>query len=169
MAEDSNYEVPHRRRRQQKTDYKNRLKLLKSGKPRAVVRLSNQHTRVQIADYKQDGDENKAQTLSKELREHGWEHNTGNIPAAYLTGYLAGHKTDNKEALLDSGLRSINEEGRVYAAIKGLKDAGIEVPAGEEVLPSDERVKGEHIKEMTDKNIPEEVEKVKENIQGEYN
>jgi len=169
MAEDSNYEVPHRRRRKQKTDYKNRLKLLKSGKPRAVVRLSNKHTRVHLTEYEKEGDTSSAQTISKELKDLGWENNTGSIPAAYLTGYLAGHKAELDEALLDAGLRHINEEGRVYAAVKGLRDAGVNVPAGEKVLPNEERTKGEHIKEMTDKNVPENFENVKENIEGEYN
>lgn len=169
MADTSNYEVPHRRRREQKTDYKKRLKLLKSGKPRAVIRLSNKNARVQIAHYKEEGDENEAQTLSKELKEYGWEQNTGNIPAAYLTGYLAGQKTDNKEALLDKGLRNINEGGRVYAAVKGLQDAGVEVPAGEKVLPTEERIRGEHIEEITGEDVPKNFDQVKENIRGEYN
>ncbi|MFB6182522.1 MAG: 50S ribosomal protein L18 [Candidatus Nanohaloarchaea archaeon] len=168
MADTSNYEVPFRRRREKKTDYKQRLKLLKSGKPRAVIRISNQHTRVHLSYYNQEGDENKAQTLSKELEEYGWENHTGNLPAAYLTGYLAGHKTDAEEAVLDIGLRKNKEGGRIFAALKGLIDAGVNIPAGEESFPPEARIKGKHIEEMKNTEITQNFEKVKENIQGEY-
>lgn len=165
---DSNYEVPFRRRREQKTDYKQRKKLLKSGKPRAVVRLSNNHTRVHLSHYEREGDINTAQTLSKELEDYGWEHHTGNLPAAYLTGYLAGHKADSDEAVLDLGLREMNHGGRMFAALKGMIDAGVDIPAGEEIFPEEPRLRGEHIKEMSGKNVPENFETVKENIEGDF-
>lgn len=168
MADDSNYRVPKRRRREQSTDYKQRLELLKSGKPRAVVRLSNNHTRVQLTKFDREGDENTAQTVSKELEEHGWDEHTGNLPAAYLTGYLAGMKSDDDEAVLDVGLKSVKKGGRLFAAVKGLQDAGVHVPAGEEMIPDEERLRGEHIEEMKDSNITETFETVKENIEGEY-
>lgn len=165
---DSNYQLPFRRRREQKTDYKQRKKLLKSGKPRAVVRLSNNHTRVHLSHYERDGDRNTAQTVSKELEEYGWEHHTGNLPAAYLTGYLAGHKADSDEAVLDLGLKEMNKGGKMFAALKGLIDAGVDVPAGEEIFPEESRIRGEHIKEMSDKDVPSNFETVKENIEGEF-
>ena len=34
---------------------------------------------------------------------------------------------------------------RVFAALKGAVEAGLEIPHGEEILPSDERAKGAHI------------------------
>ncbi|MFB6209667.1 MAG: 50S ribosomal protein L18 [Candidatus Nanohaloarchaea archaeon] len=168
MADTSNYEVPFRRRREQKTDYKLRKNLIKSGKPRAVVRVSNNHTRVHLAHYQREGDVNEAQTLSRELEDFGWENHTGNLPAAYLTGYLAGMKAESDEAVLDIGLREKNKGGRMFAALKGLIDAGVEIPAGEEVFPDESRIRGEHIEEMTDKKLPENFETVKENIKGEY-
>ncbi|PSH00285.1 MAG: 50S ribosomal protein L18 [Nanohaloarchaea archaeon SW_4_43_9] len=167
MADNTNYEVPFRRRREQKTDYKQRRNLLKSGKPRAVVRLSNNHTRVHIAHYNRDGDKNTAQTVSKELEDHGWEYHTGNLPATYLTGYLAGMKADVDEAVLDLGIKETKKGGKMFAALQGLKDAGIEIPAGEEVIPEKSRIRGEHIKEMTGNNVPENFETVKKNIEGE--
>ena len=166
---DSNYRVKKRRRREQATDYKQRLELLKSGVPRAVVRTSNKHTRVHLADFNREGDENQAQTISKELAEHGWDESTSNLPAAYLTGYLAGMKADSDEAVLDVGLRQVKSGGRMFAAVKGLRDAGVHVPAGEKMFPSEERTRGEHIEEMkNDSNITETFETVKENIEGEY-
>jgi large subunit ribosomal protein L18 len=165
---DSNYQLPFRRRREQKTDYKQRQKLLKSGKPRAVVRLSNNHTRVHLSHYERDGDRNTAQTVSKELEDYGWEHHTGNLPAAYLTGYLAGHKADSEEAVLDLGLKEMNKGGKMFAALKGIIDAGVHVPAGDEIFPEESRIRGEHIKEMSDKDVPSNFETVKENIEGEF-
>lgn len=168
MADSSNYRVPKRRRREQSTDYKKRLELLKSGKPRVVVRLSNNHTRVQLSSFNREGDENTAQTLSKELEGYGWDEHTGNLPAAYLTGYLAGSKTSEKEAVLDVGLRSVKEGGRLFAAVKGLQDAGVEVPAGEQMIPEEERLRGEHIEEMRDSDITKTFEEVKQNIDEEF-
>ena len=168
MADSTNYQVPFRRRKEQKTDYDQRLKLLKSGKPRAVVRLSNNHTRVHIAEYEEEGDRNQAQTLSKELAEYGWEGHTANLPAAYLTGFLAGKKADVEEAILDLGLKEKKKGGKMFAALKGLIDAGIEIPAGEEIFPSEERIRGEHIKEMKGEDVPANFEETKEEIEGEF-
>lgn len=168
MADSTNYQVPFRRRKEQKTDYDQRLKLLKSGKPRAVVRLSNNHTRVHIAEYKKDGDENQAQTLSNELEEYGWEGHTGNLPSAYLTGFLAGKKADVDEAILDLGLKEKKKGGTMFAALKGLIDAGVEIPAGKEIFPAEERIRGEHIKEMKGDDVPANFEETKEAIEGEF-
>ncbi len=168
MADSSNYQVPFRRRQEQKTDYDQRLELLKSGSPRVVVRLSNNHTRVQISEYEREGDQNTAQTISKELKEYGWDEHTGNLPAAYLTGFLAGMKADVDEAVLDVGLRSVKKGGRLFAAIQGLRDAEVHVPAGEEMIPGEGRLRGEHIEEMHGNDITDTFEKVKENIEGDY-
>ncbi len=168
MADNSNYQVPFRRRREQKTDYKQRLKLLKSDTPRVAVRTSNNHTRAQLSYYDNKGDKNTAQTISKELEEYGWENHTGNIPAAYLTGFLAGKKADADKAILDTGLRETKTGARMFAAAQGLNDAGVEVPVGQKMVPSEERIKGEHIKEMTDKDVPSNFEEVKENIEGDF-
>lgn len=167
MADDSNYQVPFRRRREQKTDYDQRLELLKSGKTRAVVRLSNNHTRVHLVEYSPEGDENNAQTVSKQLEEYGWDGHTGNLPAAYLTGYLAGMKTDVEEAVLDVGLRSVKAGSRIFAAVQGLKDAGVEIPVGEDMVPDKPRLKGEHIEEIRGTDTTQTFEKVKQNIESE--
>ena len=60
-------------------------------------------------------------------------------PRAYLTGYLAGKraaKNGIEDAVLDIGLRGPAKGSAVFAALKGMIDAGIEIPHGEEVLPS---------------------------------
>jgi len=168
MGETSNYEKPLNRRKDQKTDYEQRLQLIKSDKPRAVVRTSNNHTRVHISEYNPEGDENSAQTISKDLEDYGWEHHTGNLPAAYLTGFLAGMRADTDEAVLDIGLRKDAREGRIFAAVQGMRDAGVEVPVGEEALPEESRMRGEHIEEMTGKDVPGNLEEVKEKIEGDF-
>ena len=38
---------------------------------------------------------------------------------------------------------------RIYAAIKGVVDAGVNVPHSSEIFPEDERIRGEHIKKYT--------------------
>jgi large subunit ribosomal protein L18 len=168
MAQDSNKKIPHRRRREQKTDYQSRRKLLKSAKHRAVVRTSNKHTRVHLSHYKPEGDENTAQVISKQLSEYGWEQNTGNLPSAYLTGFLAGMKAGEDEAVLDIGTREKKNGGRIFAAVKGMNDAGLKVPVGEEAVPEQTRLRGEHIKEMRDEDVPSNFEEVKEKIRGDF-
>ncbi len=168
MADDVNQKVPHRRRREQKTDYQQRKKLIKSGKARAVVRTSNKHTRTHLAQFKPEGDENSAQAVSSELEEYGWEHNTGNLPAAYLTGFLTGMKAEKDEAILDLGIKEKKDGGRIFAAIQGMNDAGIEIPVGEEAVPEEERLRGEHIVEITGEEVSKNFEEVKENIRGDF-
>ena len=56
MATHKKHVVPFRRKREGKTDYRLRLKLLMGRKPRLVVRLSNAHVSAQIVIYKKEGD-----------------------------------------------------------------------------------------------------------------
>ncbi len=51
----------------------------------------------------------------------------------------------SKRAILDTGLHISSKGTRIYAALKGVLDAGIEVPHGEEILPDEDRIKGKHI------------------------
>jgi large subunit ribosomal protein L18 len=94
------------------------------------------------------GDSTVASAISTELGGHGWTAGTGNIPAAYLTGLLAGLRAKSrgvKEVILDVGLNPPVKGSRVYAALKGAVDAGLEVPHDPEVLPTEARLAGEHI------------------------
>jgi len=50
------YSVKPRRRREGKTDYRKRLKLLRSRKVRMVVRKSIKNTQIQFVEYKEGGD-----------------------------------------------------------------------------------------------------------------
>ena len=56
---------------------------------------------------------------------------------------------------------------KLYAALKGVVDAGITIPASEEIFPSDERLSGSHIPDADKKKIVETFNQVKSKINGE--
>ena len=142
------FNVQFRRKREGKTNYKKRLRLLLAGKPRLVIRPSLRNITVQIAEYHPKGDKIIVSAHSSELNKLGWKFNKGNLPAAYLTGLLAGKKAKDKglkEIILDIGLNSPVKGARIFACLKGVVDAGVNVPVSEEILPKEDRIKGIHI------------------------
>ena len=73
---------------------------------------------------------------------------------------LLGLKAKNKnikEAVLDIGFRSPVKGSLVYTVLKGAVDAGLKVPHSTEILPSEDRIKGTHMKKSN-------FEQVKANI-----
>ncbi|MCG1003946.1 MULTISPECIES: 50S ribosomal protein L18 [Halobacterium] len=153
MATGPRYKVPMRRRREVRTDYHQRLRLLKSGKPRLVARKSNKHVTAQLVVTGPDGDETIASAHSSDLAEYGWEAPTGNLPAAYLTGLLAGVRakdSDADEAVLDIGLNTATPGSKVFAIQEGAIDAGLDVPHNDSVLADWSRTRGEHIAEYAE-------------------
>ncbi|RLG18171.1 50S ribosomal protein L18, partial [Candidatus Micrarchaeota archaeon] len=83
------YKVKFRRRRENKTDYKRRFALLKSGKVRLVVRRSNRNVIVHFVQHDEKGDKTLCFVNSKALSKFSWNPKR-NLPTAYLTGLLAG-------------------------------------------------------------------------------
>jgi large subunit ribosomal protein L18 len=79
-----------RRRREGKTNYHARLKLVLSGKKRLVVRASLHSIVVQVVDASLKGDKILVSAHSRQLQKYGWKYNPGNVPSAYLVGYLCG-------------------------------------------------------------------------------
>jgi len=153
MATGPRYKVPMRRRREVRTDYHQRLRLLKSGKPRLVARKSNKHVTAQLVVTGPDGDETIASAHSSDLAEYGWEAPTGNLPAAYLTGLLAGVRaqdSDAEAAVLDIGLNSATPGSKVFAIQEGAIDAGLDIPHNDSVLADWSRTRGEHIAEYAE-------------------
>ncbi|GAB3034838.1 50S ribosomal protein L18 [Natronobiforma cellulositropha] len=153
MATGPRYKVPMRRRREVRTDYHQRLRLLKSGKPRLVARVSNAHTTAQLVSPGPNGDVTHASAHSSDLTEYGWEAPTGNLPAAYLTGLLAGLRAVEagvEEAVLDIGLNTATPGSKVFAVQEGAIDAGLEVPHNDSVLADWSRTRGEHIAEYAE-------------------
>jgi large subunit ribosomal protein L18 len=140
--------VPYRRRAEGKTDYRARRAFVVSGKPRLVVRGTLRNMTAQIVVAKPKGDVALVSAHSKELSDYEWKASGGSIPSAYLTGFLCGLKAKSKgveQAILDIGLRSPSKGARVFAALKGVLDAGVDVPHSEEKLPDEDRIEGKHI------------------------
>jgi large subunit ribosomal protein L18 len=149
MARNSTYCTPFRRRREGKTDYRARKAFIVSGKPRLVVRSSINNITAQIIVAKPHGDEVLVSANSRELTDkYGWKAPRGNLPAAYLTGFLCGQKAKKQgagETILDIGLRSPSKGARIFAVLKGVLDAGINVPHSEEKLPDERSIEGQRI------------------------
>jgi len=149
MATGPRYRVPFRRRREGKTNYRSRRALVLSKVPRLVVRLTLKHAIVQIIEAEAIGDKVIVSAHSRELtKTYGWLSNGGNVPAAYLTGLLCGFKAMSngvEKAFLDVGLHIPSKGTRIFAALKGVVDAGVEVPHGEDILPDESRISGKHI------------------------
>ncbi|MBU0761139.1 MAG: 50S ribosomal protein L18 [Nanoarchaeota archaeon] len=135
-----------RRRKQAKTDYKARFTMLKSEKPRLVVRKTNHYIIAQIVESQIAQDKVVAKASSQELLEKGWpKEKSGSLkslPAAYLTGFLLvkNIKTKVNEAILDFGLNRNIHGSRIYALVKGAIDAGLKIPHKESTLPKTERI-----------------------------
>ncbi len=143
------YRVPFRRRREGRTDYRQRLRLLKSGEARAVVRFSHRRVVVAVTGFDPVGDRVLAAADSAELAGLGFgATHLASTPASYLTGYLAGLRAKRSgvtEAVLDAGLKIPTSGGRLFGALKGLLDAGIAIPHGESDFPSVDRLNGKHL------------------------
>jgi large subunit ribosomal protein L18 len=172
MATGPRYFVPFRRRREGKTDYYQRTRLVVADAPRMVVRKTNRHIIVQLVTAEMDGDRTLVSANSAELEQYGYTGSTSNTPAAYLTGMLfavKAKKAEQDRAILDIGLNRATPGARVFAALKGAVEAGLEIPHGEEILPTDERAKGAHIAAYNKKagDIVQNVEKVADAIKKE--
>lgn len=192
--EGSHRVVSHRRKREGKTDYRYRRRLLKSGKPRLIARISLEHVRAQVAEPGSDGDEVLASAFSKELSDFGYKAHGANTPAAYLSGFLCGHRALEEgveEAVLDLDKFVSSPQAKIFAVLKGAVDAGMDISHDESVLPSDERCRGEHISDYAEmlkededryesqfsrylendlepENLPEHFKRVKDAIKKQY-
>ena len=148
MPRGSRYNLAYRRRMSGRTDYAQRKRLVVSGLPRLVVRPANKHITVQVVEAKVTGDLVLASAHSSELKKYTWKGAGGNVPAAYLTGRLAAYRAKAKgieKAILDVGTRPVSTGSRLYAAMSGAVDSGMDIPHGEETILAKERLRGEHI------------------------
>ncbi len=195
MATGPVYRVPFRRRKEGKTNYQLRKGLIVSRLPRLVVRGTSRYMITQMVKAEVKGDKVIVSANSKELaKTYGWKGAGGNIPAAYLTGLLCGYRAlakKVKKAVLDIGLQSPSQGSRIFAAMKGAIDAGVEVPHSEDVLPKAPRISGQHIadyakqlaanpedyqtqyseylsKKMNPEKVPEHFSQIKEKISSSF-
>ncbi len=142
------FTVPFKRKREGRTYYKKRLKILMSNSFRFVVRKSLKNLSASIIEYNPKGDKILFTVDSNTVSKLGWKGDYGNLPSAYLIGLLAGKKAIEKgvkEAILDLGFNNSTKGSRLYAALAGAIDAGLKIPFNPEVLPSKDRIAGEHI------------------------
>lgn len=152
-----------------KTDYKGRMEMLKSSMPRLVVRKSLRFIRAQVIEAGEKGDKTLLSANSGSLRKIGWQFSCDSIPAAYLTGLAIGKhalKNNIKGMILDTGLYKSTKGNRIYAVAKGVKDSGVEINLGEEVVPGEDRISGQHIAKSNEKfkDLTSNFSKIKETI-----
>jgi large subunit ribosomal protein L18 len=151
-----------RRLREEKTNYRKRGTMLMGKRDFIAVTISNQNTQVQVLTPGMTGDKVVSSAHSRYLIGKGWKGSRKSVSAAYLTGYLAGKKAlsqGTKDAILYTGTKRYTQ--RMAAALKGVIDAGLEVPASEETFPSEDRINGEHL------TIKNDIPKMKSTIDGE--
>jgi len=162
------FQVKYRRRREGKTDYRARRKLVtqdknkyNSPKYRFVVRITNSDVITQITYAKVKGDFVVSAAYAHELPRYGMPVGLTNYAACYSTGLLLarrlltklkladkykGNPEINGEdynvqeiadaprpfvALLDVGLRRTTTGSKIFAAMKGATDGGLEIPHSE--------------------------------------
>merc|ERR1712224_778761 len=166
------FQVKYRRRREGKTDYYARKRLVaqdknkyNSPKYRFVVRFSNKDITCQVMSSKIAGDVTHTAAYAHELERYGLPVGHTNYAAAYCTGLLCArrllqkygldktfegnvevdaefdewyiHNEEDEDgpaafhALLDVGLKSTTLGSKLFAALKGAFDGGLEIPHSE--------------------------------------
>lgn len=166
------YQVKFRRRREGKTDYYARKRLVvqdknkyNTPKYRMIVRFTNKDITCQIAYARIEGDVIVESAYSHELPRYGVKVGLTNYAAAYCTGLLLGRRILKKfnldtiyegqtevngeqyqvesapgqpgafRCFLDVGLARTTTGARVFGALKGAVDAGLDIPHSEKRFP----------------------------------
>jgi large subunit ribosomal protein L5e len=190
----SRYQVKFRRRREGKTDYRQRKRLVcqaknkyQSPKYRLVVRFTNKQVICQIVYSLVDGDRVLAQANSMELPRYGLKAGLKNYAAAYCTGLLVARRLLKKvgldevyegntevdgsivsteyektkyyvdevdedkrpfRCLLDVGCKPTTTGCRIFGALKGAADGGLDIPHSEKRFPGYDREAKEYDADM---------------------
>jgi large subunit ribosomal protein L5e len=164
------FQVKFKRRRQAKTDYYARKRLIiqdknkyKTPKYRFVVRFSNRDITCQIFSADMTHDVCFLAAYSHELPRYGVKVGLNNYAAAYCTGLLLARRVNKKleldykgqekvdgaifelvadpggkapfKALLDVGLRRTTTGAKVFGAMKGAADGGLDIPHNDRRFP----------------------------------
>ncbi len=142
-----------RRRKENKTDYLKRIRLLRSETPRIVLRRTNKHFIAHYTTSESAQDKIVFGMTSKELLKYGLSESAKgslkSISTAYLFGVLIGKQILDKKLttpIVDLGMMKTLHKSKPYAFLKGLIEAGLEINCKEEAFPSEERIRGEHLK-----------------------
>ena len=196
----SRFQVKFRRRREGKTDYRQRKRLCaqdknkyQSPKYRLVVRFTNRQVICQIAYALVDGDRILCQATSSELPRYGLKVGLKNYAAAYCTGLLVARRLLQKvglddvyegntevdgeivktegpggktyfvdevdedrrpfRAFLDVGCRTTTTGCRIFGALKGAADGGLDIPHNEKRFPGYDRDSKEYDADMHKERI----------------
>jgi len=142
------YVPMYRRRRSGVTDYKARRKAVSSRRTLLAVRISGKNVSAQFLQPTVKGDFVLSSAHSHALQKLGWKGSLKSLPACYLLGLWAGKEAKKKgveSAYLYNGLVPFVRGSRIPAFLKGVSDAGIEIPFSDEILPSGERLEGKDI------------------------
>ncbi|MEK6842445.1 MAG: 50S ribosomal protein L18 [Nanoarchaeota archaeon] len=157
-----------RRRKENRTDYGKRFKMLKSERPRIVFRKTNKHIIAQYVTGKETQDKIEIGVSSKALLKHGWPEefkgSLKSITASYLTGLLVGKKIlkEKKQTpIVDLGMIRNIHKTKTFAFLKGLADSGLKIKHDAKTFPEKDRIEGKHLK----KDFSKTFEKVKLNIE----
>jgi len=180
------YQTKFRRRREGKTDYRARKRLVSQDKNkystprhRLVVRITNHYVIAQVLKSAIEGDSVVAAAYSSELPRYGLKVGLKNYAAAYATGLLVARRllttmgmdktykgnekvtgevvktahtndagrirefwvkeinADRKpfRAVLDIGTRAATTGARIFGALKGASDGGLDVPHNNKRFP----------------------------------
>ncbi|EQD37781.1 50S ribosomal protein L18P [mine drainage metagenome] len=152
----------YKRRKEGVTDYRRRFRLVKSGMPRLVVRVSKKGIVVQVVEFNPLGDHVAVSLNSQSLAKAEVELQGNSTPASYLLGYLAGIKAKKLgigDTILDIGRSRLTVGGRIGAVTKGFIDSGCVLPHDESIFPSDDRVNGNHLKKKLGKKAMDSMKK----------
>ena len=163
------YVPVYRRRRMGATDYRARKKIITSSVPLLAVRVSSKNVTAQFIKPRTEGDEVVSSAHSRNLKKLGWKGSSKSVPACYLLGLLAGKRAKEQgieKAYLYNGLSSFVSGSRVSALVKGVKDAGVEVPMSDEVAPSEDRITGKATAEYAKSLLAEDKEKYSKVFSG---
>jgi large subunit ribosomal protein L18 len=154
--------VDKRRRRENKTDYAKRIKLLKGESPRIVFRRTNRYIIAQYITSKEAQDKIEIGVTSKNLKTYGWpaefEGSLKSVTASYLTGFLMGKEIAQKKLktpIVDLGMIRTISKNKAFAFMKGLVDAGVKINCPEENFPEEDRINGKHLKTDFSKTFKE--------------
>jgi large subunit ribosomal protein L18 len=143
------HHVPmYRRRRSGATDYKARRRAISSRGTLLAVRISGKNISAQFVKPTVKGDLVVSSAHSHALKKLGWRGSLKSIPACYLLGLWAGREAKKRgveTAYLYNGPVPFVRGTRIPAFVKGVTDAGVEIPFSEEVAPPEEVIKGENI------------------------
>jgi len=169
------YQVKFKRRRQCKTDYYARQRLIiqdknkyKTPKYRFVVRITNRDIVCQVFSADMTHDVCMVAAYAHELPRFGVKVGLTNYAAAYCTGLLLARRVNKKlgldyegveevdgeefhveadpegkapfRALLDVGLRRTTTGARIFGALKGACDGGLDIPHNDRRFPGTEEI-----------------------------